>query len=117
MKFKNDENLPAEVADLLQKTGYDAVSVLDQDLGGSTDDCIYQICKQEKRVIVTLDIDFANIIAYPPKESLGIIIMRLTQQDKKSILSAMNRVIELLEQHEINQKLWIVSDEKLRIRE
>jgi hypothetical protein len=34
MKFKIDENLPVEIAALLQEAGYDATTVLDQELGG-----------------------------------------------------------------------------------
>lgn len=34
MKFKSDENLPAEVVALLLSAGHDAHSVLDEDLGG-----------------------------------------------------------------------------------
>jgi len=38
MKFKIDENLPVEVAELLRQSGYDALTVLDQQLGGEADD-------------------------------------------------------------------------------
>ena len=37
MSFKVDENLPVEVAEILREGGYDAVSVLDQELGGAED--------------------------------------------------------------------------------
>ena len=35
MRFKVDENLPVEVAQLFQEAGYEATTVLDQQLGGS----------------------------------------------------------------------------------
>jgi predicted nuclease of predicted toxin-antitoxin system len=60
MKFKIDENLPIEVVKIFQKAGYDTVSVLDQNLGGCSDDTLISICKHEKRVLITLDTDFAN---------------------------------------------------------
>ena len=34
MKFKIDENLPREVAALLRDAGHDAMTVVDQGLGG-----------------------------------------------------------------------------------
>jgi predicted nuclease of predicted toxin-antitoxin system len=37
MKFKTDENLPTEAADLLRAAGYDAVTVGEQRLSGSVD--------------------------------------------------------------------------------
>ena len=37
MRFKLDENLPAEMADLFNGAGHDAVTVLDGHLGGVSD--------------------------------------------------------------------------------
>jgi hypothetical protein len=63
MKFKIDENLPIEVAELLRQTGYDATTVLEQDLGGSADTHLASLCQEERRVFVTLDTDFGDIRA------------------------------------------------------
>ncbi|MDC0934834.1 DUF5615 family PIN-like protein [Pirellulales bacterium] len=41
--FKLDENLPVEATSLLSKAGHDALSVLDQSLGGRADDDIAEI--------------------------------------------------------------------------
>ncbi|MBF0173618.1 MAG: DUF5615 family PIN-like protein [Magnetococcales bacterium] len=41
MKFKIDENLPAEVTVFLRSAGHDALSVRDQDLGGANDDRVH----------------------------------------------------------------------------
>ncbi|MDF5725367.1 MAG: DUF5615 family PIN-like protein [Rhizonema sp. PD37] len=70
MKFKIDENLPVELADLLQSAGYDAMTVNQQKLSGEKDPIILEICQQEGRVLVTLDLDFADIRTYPPHLSL-----------------------------------------------
>ena len=37
MRFKLDENLPAELTELFRQAGHEAVSVLDQGLGGAAD--------------------------------------------------------------------------------
>ncbi|MGH8547744.1 MAG: DUF5615 family PIN-like protein [Methylococcales bacterium] len=69
MKFKIDENLPAEITVLLQEAGYDAITVLEQELGGSADPCIASVCRNENRALVTPDTDFADIRTYPPNQS------------------------------------------------
>ncbi|MBF0160571.1 MAG: DUF5615 family PIN-like protein, partial [Magnetococcales bacterium] len=84
MKFKVDENLPSEVTTLLRHAGYDTMSVLDQTLGGAQDGKLFAICQQEQRVLITLDLDFANIQAYPPANGCGTIVLRLAWQDKVS---------------------------------
>ncbi len=55
MRFKLDENLPVELAHLFRDFDHDAVTVLDQGLGGAKDFQLASICKGERRAIVTLD--------------------------------------------------------------
>jgi predicted nuclease of predicted toxin-antitoxin system len=76
MKFKTDENLPMEVAALLNRHGHDAVRVDEQGLAGVADAGVAAVCLVEQRAIVTLDLDFADIRAYPPENYSGIIVLR-----------------------------------------
>jgi predicted nuclease of predicted toxin-antitoxin system len=46
MKFKIDENLPAELAGLLQAAGSDAVTVAEQKLQGKSDALVIEVCRQ-----------------------------------------------------------------------
>ena len=71
MRFKLDENLPGEAVGLLSEAGHDVTSVLAQNLGGDRDPVIAAACAEEHRILITLDTDFANIRAYPPRESPG----------------------------------------------
>lgn len=117
MKFKIDENLPAEVAGLLRKQEHDAVTVLEQHLGGSPDSNIAVICQQEGRALVTLDIDFADIRFYPPEQYPGIIVLRLERQDKPHVLDIFAHVMEAFSSEPIKGRLWIVEEKQIRIRE
>ncbi len=65
MKFKIDENLHSDAADLLKQHGYDARTVVDQGLRGHPDTDIARICRQESRIIVTLDLDFSTFGSIP----------------------------------------------------
>ena len=117
MKLKIDENLPIEVAELLQQAGHDAMTVLDQHLGGEADPQIASVCQAEKRVLVTLDLDFADIRAYPPKEYSGLIVLRLKQQDKFHVLDVCRRLLSQLKSSPLEHHLWIVDEKRIRIRE
>ena len=96
MRFKIDENLPIEAAELLQQAGYDASTVLQQDLGGKADIDIASVCQRERRVLVTLDMDFADIRAYPPELYPGLIVLRLRQQDKPRVLEVLDHLLPVL---------------------
>lgn len=81
MQFKLDENLPASLVTLFTVAGHDAVSASAQDLQGAPDATISEACRSEERALVTLDVGFADIRAYPPSDYAGIIVLRLRHQD------------------------------------
>ncbi len=116
MRFKVDENLPIEVAEALRQAGHDAATVLEERYGGSADARLATLCQREGRVLVTLDMDFADIRNYPPAEFPGLIVLRLRQQDKPYVLDVFMRLMEVLEQEPVERQLWIVEETQIRIR-
>ena len=85
-------------------------------MGGAADPDIARVCVVERRVLITLDLGFADIRNYPPGEHAGIIVLRPDQQDKPSVLAVANRLIMALRDHPIDNELWIVDDRRIRIR-
>lgn len=116
MRFKIDENLPEDVASVLVGAGYDAVTVLRQELGGSDDASIARICKAENRILMTVDTGFADIRTYPPDDYPGIIVLRLKRLDRSYVTEAVKRLLSSLAAEQVNQRLWIVEDVRVRIR-
>ncbi|QEH35891.1 hypothetical protein OJF2_44480 [Aquisphaera giovannonii] len=117
MLFKVDENLHTDIAEMLRAEGHDAVSVHDQALSGHPDEEIGEVCRREGRVIVTQDLDFANIVAYPPEDYAGIIVLRLREPSRRSSLAAMRRILPLLTTEPLSGCLWTVDDMGIRIRQ
>jgi len=116
MQFKVDENLPVEVAESLRQAGYGARTVLEQDLGGVSDRKLADVCRRENRAAIPFDTDFADIRSYPPSHFSGLIVLRLRRQDKHHVLQTINRLIPLLSQEPLQQLLWIVEEDRIRIR-
>ena len=116
MRFKFDENLPHELVDLFREADHNASSVIEQNLSGSSDTRIIDICRFEERVLVTLDLDFSDVRAYPTRDHFGIIVKRLWRQDKRSILDILERTLPLLRQEQLTHRLWIVEETRVRIR-
>jgi predicted nuclease of predicted toxin-antitoxin system len=116
MRLKVDENLPREACDLLSRAGHDATSVGQQGLGGADDTRIYQLCQDERRALITLDVDFANVQAYDPKSSSGVIVLRLARQDRQRVLDALASTLPVLEREPLEKRLWIVEEDRIRIR-
>ena len=116
LRFKVDENLPAEAAELLVGAGHDAVTVGDQGLAGQPDGDIATVCQGEQRAVVTLDLHFADIRTYPPGDHAGIIVLRLARLDKPRVLSVIKRLLPVLEREPVAGKLWIVEEASVRVR-
>ncbi|MEK6674872.1 MAG: DUF5615 family PIN-like protein [Planctomycetota bacterium] len=116
MRFKTDENVHPQTALFLRRHGHDAVTVWDQNLRGSSDLELGNVCRRELRVLITLDQDFADIRRFPPEEFEGILVLRLRRSNRRETLRVLDRMIPLLENLPLKGHLWIVDDNGIRIR-
>lgn len=116
MRFKLDENLPVTAAILLTELGHDAMTVIDQSLSGVADRNLLDICDHEARALITLDLDFSDIRTYPPHEHAGIVVLRPRSQDKDHLLKMLQRITPFFESEILKGRLWIIDDQKMRIR-
>jgi predicted nuclease of predicted toxin-antitoxin system len=66
MKFKLDENFGSRTQQLFQAYGHDVQTVRMQGLQGSSDMHLFEVCRVEQRCMVTLDLDFADVLRFPP---------------------------------------------------
>jgi predicted nuclease of predicted toxin-antitoxin system len=115
MKFKIDENLPVEAAQLLQGVGHDAVTVYDQNLRGEIDRRLREICAAEGRTLITFDLDFSDLRTY--RGTPGCILLRLHRQNREHVLRALQQAVPLLRTETLANRLWIVEEGRVRIRE
>jgi predicted nuclease of predicted toxin-antitoxin system len=91
--FKLDENLPAQAVDTLRKAGHDVRTVLEQGLGGAADRAIFEACAAERRVLVTLDLDFADIRRQGVSQSPGMLVIRVGRQDVGTVCAALGSAL------------------------
>ena len=117
MRFKTDENLPVEAAGILRDAGHDALTIHDQRMVGDLDKEIAAGCRSEQRVIVTLDLDFADIRTYPPGDYHGIVVLRPRIQAKPNVLALTAKLLALLDTEPLVGNLWMLQVNGLRIRE
>lgn len=115
MRFKLDENLPMEVADLLRVAGHAADTVGEERLGGARDPDVAALCLREGRALITLDLDFADIRSYPPARYPGLVVLRLDRQDKRHVLEACSDLADRLSSEPLSGRLWIVEASRIRI--
>jgi predicted nuclease of predicted toxin-antitoxin system len=117
VKFKIEENLPKAFAEHLRHHGFDAETVSEEKLSGKEDVDLFERCQEEERILITLDLDFANVRAYPPSLHAGIIVFRPRTQDKPTLIALLQRFIPILQTKSPNRQLWIVEMDRIRYRE
>lgn len=115
MRFKIDENLPDALATLLREKDHDVCTAREQTLNGRPDVDIAAACRAERRTIVTLDLDFSDITAFPPEDYSGIIVLRLRSQSRPHIVSVFQAMLPLLDTEPLAGHLWIVEENRVRV--
>jgi predicted nuclease of predicted toxin-antitoxin system len=76
MKLKLDENLSRHLKPLLTRLGHDVLTAADENLLSCSDTEIAAAALREERMLLTLDIEFADLRKYPPGSHPGIILFR-----------------------------------------
>lgn len=118
MKFKLDENLGIRTQKLFQAAGHDVHTILDEQLSGATDKTLYEVCCDEKRCLVTLDLDFSDVLRFPPKPTGGIAVIRVPRNPDLSLLEQLtSQLLKMTERISIEGKLWIVELDRIRIHQ
>lgn len=101
---------------MCRSAGHECDTAPEEGLGGAADPPIYRRCQQEGRVLLTLDLGFADIRVYPPDESSGIMVFRPHEPDRDRILRLVRHAVAALEHEPIAQSLWIVEETRIRVR-
>ena len=116
MKFKIDQNLPADFVTILNEAGHDALTVWQQNLGGAPDPRIVAVCQQEGRALITADLDLSDIREYPPEQSPGHVVLRLKEQTRPNQIALLRQIIPMFATTPLTGRLWIVERNKVRVR-
>ena len=116
-RFKLDENVPRDADALLRAGGHDCHSVFSENIVGCSDEGLIEVCRREQRILVTLDLDFSDIRLYPHDTHPGIWILRPSSQSVTAVCSLLARALRMLDVESAEQRMWIIGDERIRIRE
>ncbi len=119
MLFLIDADLSPQLRSLFAEFGHDAVHAGSVNLGRAPDRDIAVFARNAGRCIVTGDFDFANLLAYEPREFAGIVVLTLPRNALPPYIARLLR--EFLERvpelSPLKGKLLIVEIDRIRVRE
>lgn len=118
MKFKLDENFGTRTQEIFRQAGHDVHSVVQEALQGASDQTIYQVCCAEQRCLITLDLDFSDIVRFSPKNAGGIVVIRVPRNPSLRLLEQMiTALLHYIEHSSIIKQLLIVEPGRIRIHQ
>ena len=117
MKLKLDENVDARLTVPLRQAGHDTMTVRDQGLHPIDDPILCQHCTSEGRILVTLDLDFSNVLQYPPEQTPGLVVLRGPDDLFSTVSILIQTLLNGLSKDTPSGHLWIVEPSRIRIHE
>jgi predicted nuclease of predicted toxin-antitoxin system len=116
MRLYADECVYAKTIRLLRERSHDVLTVYDEGLEQADDDALLVRARQQKRVFLTRDKDFSNILLYPPVEYYGIIVLRMNVRDEVLVHGLLLNFLNDKSDLDLIGKLAIISKDKVRVR-
>jgi len=116
MRFKLDENLPAELVGDLRSAGHEAQTVPEEGLAGAPDPVLVERMRTEGRVFLTMDKGIADTRTYPPSQYPGIILFRPPSSGRGAVLTFIRRHLSTILCTDPTGRLLVVSERGIRIR-
>jgi predicted nuclease of predicted toxin-antitoxin system len=114
VRFKLDENLDARLVPLVAEGGHDVSTVKDEGLSGAADGDVFHAAVAEKRTLLTLDLDFASPIRFPPDGTAGIVVVRVRRPLLSLIEATIRAALPRIKRADLRGKLWIVEPGRIR---
>lgn len=117
MRLLIDEDLPRSLAPALRHACIDAEDVRDVGLRGSSDENVFAHALGHRRAIVTADMGFANILAFPLGSHCGIVVCRFPNEwSVATLVSTVVRGLQGITDEEMAGNLVILEPGRIRLR-
>lgn len=118
MRFKLDENFGSRTRNIISAAGHDVETVLNENLQGASDKHLYDICCEERRCLITLDLDFSDVVRFFPDKCSGIAVIRLARNPSLPLLEKLIRqMLHSVDLMKLEGELWIIEAGRIRVHQ
>jgi predicted nuclease of predicted toxin-antitoxin system len=114
--FLADMGVSLKTTKWLRETGYDSVHLREQDLHRLVDEFIIKKAREENRVILTFDLDFAKLMAVSNEKLPSLIIFRLENQKSFNQILKLESIIDQCTLSLLNGAIISVDETGYRVR-
>jgi predicted nuclease of predicted toxin-antitoxin system len=120
LRFLCDQCVPSEISKILLQQGHEVIPLRAILPIRSPDLTVISKAQELKAILVSLNGDFSDIVAYPPSQYLGIIAIQL-HNHPEIIPKVMGRLNAFLAANPVEKfyhgKLFVVETHRIRVRQ
>lgn len=116
MKFLADMGISLRTVSWLRSAGYDVVHLREQGLQKLPDDQILMKACAEERIILTVDLDFAQLLAVSGDSLPSVILFRLGNENYNVINQCLTDILNQCQEDLEAGAIISVNNENFRVR-
>jgi len=94
MRFLADMGVSQRIVEWLRSEGHDAVHLRDEQLHRLPNGAIFEKAEAERRIILTFDLDFGEIVALSGGRSVSVILFRLHNTRTPHVMDRLKKVLQ-----------------------
>lgn len=113
IKFIADVNIEKPIVDFLSKQGYDIKWIPEFDCK-IADESLLEFANKEKRILITNDKDFGDLVFLQRRVCTGIILFRVKGQQTKEKVKLIRKLL-MSHQEKILKHFIVITRDKIRI--
>lgn len=115
MKFLPDQDVYALTERFLRGLGYDIVTAAELGLSRAADVDLLKTAGEQKRIFVTRDRDYGNLV-FVHGEGSGVVYMRILPSTLDDVHAELKKVLETYSEPELAASFVVVEKNRHRIR-
>jgi predicted nuclease of predicted toxin-antitoxin system len=100
----------------LREQGYDAIHLIEENLEKMTDQNILDKARQEERILLTVDLDFAQLLAISGDSLPSVILFRLGNVSREVVNRRLLAILNNYATELTNGLIISVTDVSIRLR-
>ena len=115
MKFLLDQDVYALTERFLREQGYDVVTASELGLSHAQDLDLLKVAGEQKRIFVTRDRDYGNLV-FVHHAGSGVIYLRILPSDMDEVHVELKKVLETYSEDALAKSFVVVEKGRYRIR-
>ena len=116
MRFLADMGVSMRIVQWLRDNGHDTVHLREENLQRLPDIEIFKKAIIEKRIILTFDLDFGEILALSDDQKVSVVLFRLYNTRVTCVIERLQKVLSYSENALIKGAIIVVEESRHRVR-